>query len=229
MAWQEQDWNLPQLRKFVKRFSAGQHLFHQGEPGTTFFLVLKGTVRLTAQRDGEELMVSLMEPGKVLGEKCLVSEKPYKRFFGAIAETDVVTAELKASDMDVIERDAPKVANQILRKICQVSIDRLDRIDHLVKVLRSANNVERLVYLLVHFAYFEGQETERGDRFVLPLETIRYYIAMSPFEIEECLAELQKREILLAEAAGDYVLTDSEALIGAIPALKDALPDIRAI
>jgi len=229
MAWQEKDWDLPQLRKFVRRFEPGDHLFRQGTPGNTFFLVIHGTVRLTAERDGQELMVSLLEAGEVLGEKCLFQEKARKRFFGAVAETAVTAAELLGTDLQTIEREAPTLATQILKRVCQVSIDRLDRINHMVKVLRSSNNVERLVYLLVHFAYFGGREVANGDRFFLPLETIRYYISMSPFEIEECLAELQRRDILIGDGPSAYVLTDSKALIGSIAALKDALPDIRPI
>lgn len=229
MALQAQTWEAPALRKFVKRFPSGAHLFRQGEEGRTFFLILSGQVRLTAERDGQELMVSLLPAGEVLGEKCLFKEKSHKRFFGAIAETEVAAAELRGADMAEIEKVAPQIANQLMRRVCQVSIDRLDRIDHMVKVLRSSNNIERLVYLLVHFAYFEGTETEKGDRFFLPIETIRYYIAMSPFEIEECLKELTNRDILLNEGIGQYTLADPKALVASIAALKDALPDIKPI
>jgi CRP-like cAMP-binding protein len=222
-------WNHPELSRFVNKFPAGTPLFKQGAVGESFFLIRRGIVRLTAERDGQELMVSLLEAGAVLGEKCLISDKPHKRFFGAIAHTEVLAAELRASDMAALEGSAPAVAMDILKKVCQVSISRLDRIDHMVKVLRSADNIERLVYLIVHFAYFEGNKESGGYRVILPVQTIRYYIAMSPFEVEECLAELDRLGIFVSQGNDAYLLTDQDGLLQSVKKLREALPDIQAI
>jgi CRP-like cAMP-binding protein len=224
-----ESWKHPELDRFVRKFTQGTTLFKQGAPGETFFLILSGVVHLTAERDGQDLMVSTLQAGDILGEKCLISDKAHKRFFGATAFTQVTAAELRPGDMAALEEKAPALALSIFKKVCQVSIGRVDRIDHMVKVLRSADNVERLVYLIVHFAYFEGAKQTGGYEVILPVQTIRYYIAMSPFEIEECLNELNRRGIFVSEGNDRYRLTDQEALLQSIKSLKEVLPDIRTI
>jgi CRP-like cAMP-binding protein len=228
-------WNHPELSRFVNKFPAGTPLFKQGAVGESFFLIRRGIVRLTAERDGQELMVSLLEAGAVLGEKCLISDKPHKRFFGAIAHTEVLAAELRASDMAALEGSAPAVAMDILKKVCQVSISRLDRIDHMVKVLRSADNIERLVYLIVHFAYFEGNKESGGYRVIAVFEVQPALVAAhgaavggeldgpAGFSIEICLVlEVASDRDRLAIHGPRGIRRNRDIRIGESPIRRDA-------
>jgi CRP/FNR family transcriptional regulator, cyclic AMP receptor protein len=219
----------PELKPFLREFKAGDTLFKQGESGNTLFVITKGVVQLTAIRDEQELHISSLEPGHVLGEKAILGVKPHKRFFGARAKTDCAVLEFTADDFEKLETLAPSIALQIMHRVCRVSVDRLDRIDHLIKVLRPADNIDRLVYMIIHFSHFEGQKTAQGTKVHLPIDTVRYYMAMSPFEIETCLAELHKSNVLISLSNSDFLLKDQAALIAAIPHLKENIPTITAI
>jgi CRP-like cAMP-binding protein len=106
--------------------------------------------------------------------------KPHKRFFGARAKTDVVAMEFSAADFEKLEKTSPETALEIMHRVCKVSVDRLDRIDHLIKVLRPADNIDRLVYMIIHFSHFEGHKTPEGTRVHLPIDTVRYYMELAP-------------------------------------------------
>lgn len=218
-----------ELKPFEKNFEAGQALFHQGDLGQTVFLILKGIVQLTAVRDEQELFISVLEPGHVLGEKALMGFKPHKRFFGARAKTDVTAVELSLQDFDNLEKVAPRLIIEVMRRVCRVSVDRLDRIDHLIKVLRPADNVDRLVYMIVHFCHFEGRKSAAGTEVHLPSDTVRYYMQMSPFELEQCLNELHKMNVFESVGNDNYILKDQAALIASIPQLKESIPTITTI
>lgn len=219
----------PELKQYQRNYKTGDSLFRQGDEGNTLFIVSKGVVQLTAIRDEQELHISVLEPGHVLGEKAILGIKPHKRFFGARAKTDVTVLEFTAADFEALEKSHPATAIEILHRICRVSVDRLDRIDHLIKVLRPADNIDRLVYMIIHFCHFEGQKTSEGVKVHLPLDTIRYYISMSPFEIEQCLAELHKMDVFTSTTNSNFVLRDQAALIASIPQLKESIPTITAI
>ena len=204
-------------------------MFEQGEVGKTLFIIAEGTVQLTATRDEQELFISELEPGHVLGEKAIVGRSPHKRFFGARAKTDAVVLELSAIDMEDLENKNPSIVIRIFERIGKISVERLDRIDHLIKVLRPANNIERLVYLVIHFCHFEGKKTAHGTQVHIPMDTIRYYISMTPFDIETSFAELDSAGILVSQGDDNYLMTDQAKLIGSIARLRDSLPELKAV
>ena len=219
----------PLLKPYLRTLKAGEAIFHQGDMGSTLFIVAHGTLQLTAVRDEQELFISELHTGHVLGEKAIVGKSPHKRFFGARAKTDATVLELSSHDMEELELKNPALVIRIFERIGKVSVERLDRIDHLVKVLRPANNVERLVYLVIHFCHFEGKKVDNGVRVHLPMDTIRYYISMTPFDIEYTFSELHKTGLLISEGDDNYVMVQQAKLIDAIAVLKDNLPSLQTV
>jgi CRP/FNR family cyclic AMP-dependent transcriptional regulator len=216
----------PLLERYMKTYKPGDALFAQGEVGKTLFIIASGVIQLTAVRDEQELFISELGEGHVLGEKAIVGNSPHKRFFGARAKTQATVLEMSATDMEDLEMKNPSIVIRIFERIGKVSVERLDRIDHLIKVLRPANNVERLVYLVIHFCHFEGKKGADGVRVHLPMDTIRYYISMTPFDIEHCFGDLHSMGILINEGKDDYRMTEQAKLISSIAQLKDSLPSL---
>lgn len=221
----------PLLKPYLRHLKAGDTLFRQGDPGNTLFIIAEGVIQLTATRDEQELFISELNEGHVLGEKAIVgaAPSPHKRFFGARAKTTATVLEMSSQDMEDLETKNPSLVIRIFERIGKISVERLDRIDHLIKVLRPANNVERLVYMIVHFCHFEGKKDSSGTRVHLPMDTIRYYISMTPFDIEYCLAELDKQGILINEGSDNYRMTEQAKLITSINSLKDGLPSLTSV
>jgi CRP-like cAMP-binding protein len=219
----------PLLKRYMKTYKPGDALFAQGEVGKTLFIIASGVIQLTAIRDEQELFISELGEGHVLGEKSIVGHTPHKRFFGARAKTEARVLEMSSADMEDLEQKNPSIVIRIYERIGKVSVERLDRIDHLIKVLRPANNVERLVYLIIHFSHFEGKKGTGGTRVHLPMDTIRYYISMTPFDIEHCFTELNSLGILISEGNDNYRMVEQAKLISSIPQLKDNLPSLAAV
>lgn len=219
----------PLLKPFLKELKAGQEIFKQGDVGKTLFIVANGVLVLTAKRDEQELFISELGPGHVLGEKSLLSPTPHKRFFGARAKTDATVLELSSEDVGLLEIKNPSIVIRIYERVGKVSVERLDRIDHLIKVLRPANNVERLIYLIIHFCHFEGKKSSEGIRIHLPPDTIRYYVSMTPFDIDYVFEELHKSGIVLNEGNHNYLMTQQAKLIESVQALKEGLPSLQTL
>jgi CRP-like cAMP-binding protein len=219
----------PLLRPYIKHFKAGEVVFQQGDVGGTLFIVASGVLQLTATRDEQELFISELGAGHVLGEKAILSTTPHKRFFGARAKTDATALQLSPEDMGTLELKNPSLVIRIFERIGKVSVERLDRIDHLIKVLRPADNVERLIYMIIHFCHFEGKKSPEGVRVLLPMDTIRYYISMTPFEIDYCFEELHRAGLFLGEGNDTYRMTDQAKLIASLDSLKEALPNLTPV
>jgi hypothetical protein len=61
------------------------------------------------------------------------------------------------------------------------------------------------------------------------MDTIRYYISMTPFDIEHCFGDLPRMGILLNEGEDNYRMTEQAKLINSIAQLRDSLPSLTAV
>ena len=52
----------------VKEFVDGEVIFREGDPPTTVMVVLAGKIRVFVEREGEDLVLTDVEPGAILGE-----------------------------------------------------------------------------------------------------------------------------------------------------------------
>ena len=64
--------------KFV---SGGTRIFEKGDPGTSLFAVLRGTVRISNQSaDGKDAVLNMISAGGIFGEIALLDgQRPYSR------------------------------------------------------------------------------------------------------------------------------------------------------
>jgi len=80
---------LADLASFVRprRYPRGSIIFHQGDPGTTLYLIETGEVKLTVTAEsGKEVTLALLGPGAFFGELSLLDGGP--RSANAVARVD---------------------------------------------------------------------------------------------------------------------------------------------
>ena len=80
---------LADLASFVRprRYPRGSIIFHQGDPGTTLYLIETGEVKLTVTaQSGKEVTLALLGPGAFFGELSLLDGGP--RSANAVARVD---------------------------------------------------------------------------------------------------------------------------------------------
>ncbi len=96
----------------VHRYQAGQMIFHQGDIGSTLYIVFKGQVSIYLPAVPENVPLQTMMPGDYFGELALFDNEP--RSASALALTDVVLLALSQEDMTAFILKRPHVALTLL-------------------------------------------------------------------------------------------------------------------
>ena len=74
-----------------RRYAAGEIIVRQGDPGTEFFIVVSGTVRVTVRReDGRAADAGIFGTGFFFGEMSLLTGEPRRATVTATEDTEVI-------------------------------------------------------------------------------------------------------------------------------------------
>jgi len=214
-------WEHPALNRFRRELKEGDYLFQQKQPGNTMFIILKGMIELVAQRDKQEYVINIVPAGQFLGEKAIVKETPYERAYSARAKVDSTILEMGLKAIEATRKAAPEIMNDIFKHIFQIAAERLDRANYLTSGLRSSNNAERLVHLIIYFSRSIGRRGPDGTEFILHPDSVFYYIDMPLEKIESCINELIVKKLLIRAADDCFILPSEKTLLDSMPALKE--------
>lgn len=85
-------------------FRAAETIFFQGDPGSMFYIIIAGQVKIVSTSpEGEELILAILSDGDFFGELSLLDQEP--RSASAIAMTQVLTLTLRRDDfLDFVTR-----------------------------------------------------------------------------------------------------------------------------
>lgn len=91
---------------FLRRFSAGQVLFTEGEPSDHLYVVRSGRVRILVQSvHGDQMTLVVLGPGDTIGELSMIDGQSRSASAEALSPTEVVT--LPAGDVRAALRSDP--------------------------------------------------------------------------------------------------------------------------
>ena len=111
-----------------RRVPEGEHLFHEGDPGDSLFVLLAGDVAVDVRgTHGDPLRVGRLGPGDVIGEQACIDPAP--RSATVIATSNVLVVELTRTSLDRMSRELPRVASLLLGVIIQELTERLRGVD----------------------------------------------------------------------------------------------------
>jgi CRP-like cAMP-binding protein len=91
-----------------RSFSAGEVIFHKGDPGEGLFLVRAGSVAL---KDGDRVVETVGAPG-LFGEMALIEHEP--RSLTALADTDAAVIEIPVRQFWVLVHETPYFAQLVM-------------------------------------------------------------------------------------------------------------------
>jgi CRP-like cAMP-binding protein len=78
-------------RSFARRLRDGQILFTEGEPSEHLFVVRTGRIRIVARSPrGDELVLSVLGPGEVLGELSVIDQGPRSATAEALGDVELL-------------------------------------------------------------------------------------------------------------------------------------------
>ncbi len=128
------------LERFVtKTFEAGEKLIEQGEESSGLYLVASGLLSVIHRSDDEQLAISKLGPGEVVGEVALVLRRPSNA--DVVAEHPTVTLHLPRDEfLDLI-----KAHPEVLAELYELAVKRDEETRSLVA--QEATDAEEFVLL----------------------------------------------------------------------------------
>ncbi|HVF20112.1 MAG TPA: Crp/Fnr family transcriptional regulator [Mycobacteriales bacterium] len=98
----------------TRRYRKGQPLVHEGESGTTLFVIVEGSVAVFVTAEtGDRMTLATLGPTDVVGEIALLDEGPRSASAEAIEPTTVLVLS-RATFLDLV-RTQPKIVDGVLR------------------------------------------------------------------------------------------------------------------
>lgn len=96
----------------TRQFSAGTYVFHEGEPGTSLYVLVAGKLEIRTTVDGEEHVLVQMGAGDCFGEMAIIDSEP--RSADAVAASDCTVIEVNES---VINSNEDIISLKLVRQI----------------------------------------------------------------------------------------------------------------
>ncbi|MFY7959589.1 MAG: EAL domain-containing protein [Elsteraceae bacterium] len=73
-----------------RRFAAGEVVFAEGAEGDTAFIIERGQVEVSVERNGQTVRLAVLGPGEIFGEMSLIDDRPRTATVRCITEIDCV-------------------------------------------------------------------------------------------------------------------------------------------
>ena len=144
-----------------RRYRKGTTIFSKGDPADSLYIVKDGRVRILSLSDkGTETIVHILKQGAIFGELLLSEEK---RFFTAVADTDVVVTVLSKGSLLELLTPIPTISKNFIRLLS----DRLAKVERKFGDFGHTWSYHRLTKVLLRLCEEHGKETPKGT--VIPL------------------------------------------------------------
>ena len=103
------------FQNYVVRFSAGDRIFSEGDPGATMFIVQAGKVRLFSCVEENEQELAVMEKGDFFSEMSILEGLPRNNSADALEDTELI--EINSTTFDKMVKGNIEIAIRLLRKL----------------------------------------------------------------------------------------------------------------
>jgi len=165
-----------------RKIPAKTIFIEEGSDSDVAYLISKGSARVfKITDDGEEINLSIAEPGELIGEMSMIEEIPRSASVQALQELLVLTIS-KANFMKVLN-DHPKIAIRIL----QLFSKRIRKVDERLEEVMTQNLIQRVFKTLQILAkYFPNGEITLNQEELAPI------IGATRPRITEALHALEK-------------------------------------
>jgi CRP-like cAMP-binding protein len=188
--------------------SKGDVIFFEGDPGSHFYMVLTGEVKIfKVLESGRELIMDLFRPGEAFGEVALMDGSDFPAC--AVAQEKSALLTLSRKDYLYLLTHFPEVAQSIIRDLSL----RMHALRRRLEVLGEGSVQARIAQLLqIHAAQF-GRQTEHG--MLIPIRLTRHEVAsLVCARIEtviRIMSRWQKESLVLSVPEG-FLVPDTDAL-----------------
>jgi len=190
-------------RALTRQLKKGTKVFRKGDPGSCFYAVLRGAVRISAPSSkGSDAVLNLLIPGEIFGEIAVLD--------GGVRSADAVAVE--DSELLVIERrelvpvlrQHPDLAMRVIEVVCA----RLRRTSEQVEDVMSLDVTTRLAKAILLLDQ-KAQGAGGGHRLHITQRELSQMIGASRESTNKQLREWERKKVLSLERARVDVLQRS--------------------
>lgn len=129
----------------------GTRILHAGDPGSAFFLVAAGRIKISLTREGREVVLAELGPGDYFGELSVIDGRP--RSADAIAVTRTELFELPQEAFFRVLDAHASIGRKLLVEICR----RLREADQQISTLATVDAAGRIVRALLQLGARHGR------------------------------------------------------------------------
>lgn len=185
---------------FPRRFGRGQIVFSHGEPGDHLFVIRHGRVKITTSSPhGDELVLTVLGPGDVLGEVSLVDGGPRSAGAEALERSELLAVPVAGARTVLIEHP-----EALLRMAIELTAS-LRRLTGTAADLVFLDLPRRLAKLIVAGAA-DARLTQQLNQ-----SELAAMLGASRQTVNRALGRLQQRGWILLEGS-DITVVDARAL-----------------
>lgn len=192
-----------------KTYNRGEIIFQEGNEADTLYLINEGKIKLfNYTKNGKEQILHILSDGDFFGELNLLKKGEYSFYAEAITSTKVCTLKKEKMSNLIIER--PEIGLNIL----EVVVERLSKVETLVKNM-STNEVEvRIAYLLLELINKYGSRTINGLEIESPItrEEMSNYTGLARETISRKLKKFEKEGIIKLVGLKKIIIINEEKL-----------------
>lgn len=113
------------FKKFEVRYSAGEMIFCEFQPGNEFYLIQSGSVRVMKVINGIEKTLDVLKAGEFFGEMAILENAP--RSASIIAQEDSILLEFNKSNFEILMKGQPQLAYSLLKILSKRIFDQRRR------------------------------------------------------------------------------------------------------
>lgn len=194
------------IQRFGRKYSAGQVIFQETDPGAECFILQEGRVRLVKRVRLVEKSLLILRPGDLFGESALLESAP--RTSTAVAMTDVVLLALDAHTFETLMTSDSAVALRLVRLLVRRVREAEDQIENML--LR--DNQSKIVNTLLKLCD-ERAATGQSPVFSLSPIELSSRVGLDVDAVKRGVAQLRDAQYLVISEE-QITISDMEALRG---------------
>lgn len=183
----------------TRSVSAGTRIFERGDPGTSLFAVLRGTVRISNQSaDGKDAVLNMISAGGIFGEIALLDGQPRTADAFAVSECELM--QIDRRDFIPLVTQNPEIAVKLIEILC----GRIRRTSEQVEDMTFLDLPGRLAKTLLWLTAQQGSSPT--GKVSITQREIGQIIGMSRESTNKQLREWEDKKWVRLERGGVVVL-----------------------
>ncbi len=153
-----------QAVSFRRKFAAGETVYQQEDPVTTFYIIVVGRVRITQTTlDGQQVIIRYLGPGDVVGYAALTGAETHPGAATAVDDSHLLGMPA-VTLREIMSRNARVAMNAVA-----LMGERYRDLQIRLRELATEKVERRIAHTLLRLAQQAGRRTSRGVEIAFPL------------------------------------------------------------